>query len=162
VGCIRPCVEYCSHVWGGSRSTSMLASIDRRARRLIDSPPIADTLDSLVLRRTVGALSLFYRYYHGRCSDELSACVPPPIPAPIRPTRAAQARHPFSLVEPPARIERFKRSFFPTVTGMWNALPPDVFPPRDTFSPTVFSSSVSRHLRSLPAHSDAGWGYLVF
>jgi hypothetical protein len=161
VGSIRPVIEYCSHIWGGCQSTSMLASIDRRACRLIGSPVISDSLDSLVLRRTVGTLALFYRYYHGECSVELAACVPPLMPPPPRPTRLALARHPLSIVEFRVRTVRYECSFFPSAVRLWNSLPPDVFPPGNTFAPGVFRSRVSNYYRSLPPHTDAGWGYLV-
>jgi hypothetical protein len=161
VGCIRPCVEYSSHVWGGSRSTSMLNMVDRRARRLIGSTQISDALDSLTVRRTVGALSLFYRFFHGRSSTELSAIVPPFLPPPVRHTRQAQMRRPLSLEEPQVRIERFGRSFFPSVTRLWNKLPISVFPPAESFAPSAFRSGVSRHLRALPPNADPGWGCMV-
>ena len=34
-------------------------------------------LDSLFHRRTFSALSLYYRYYHGMCSDKLELIIPP-------------------------------------------------------------------------------------
>jgi hypothetical protein len=160
-GCIRPCIEYCSHVWGGSRSTAMLTNIDRRARRLIGSPLVSDSLDTLVLRRTVGTLSLLYRYIHGKCSTELQARVPPPLPDPARITRFALARHPFSLLAPRTRTRRYERSFFPSAVSLWNKLPLEVFPPPDVYAPAEFRSSVSRYLRALPPQSDVGWGFLI-
>ena len=74
---IRPVLEYCSHVWGGGASThlAILDSIQRKAVRLVDDPSLTDSLQSLSHRRTVGGLSLFYRHYFGRCSDELALAV---------------------------------------------------------------------------------------
>jgi len=139
----------------------MLNMVDRRARRLIGSTQISDALDSLTVRRTVGALSLFYRFFHGRSSTELSAIVPPFLPPPVRHTRQAQMRRPLSLEEPQVRIERFGRSFFPSVTRLWNKLPISVFPPAESFAPSAFRSGVSRHLRALPPNADPGWGFMV-
>ena len=55
-------------------------------------------LDQLTHRRSVSALSLFYRYYHGMCSDELILIIPPrpalsvicDSPAPNTPSRLHQ------------------------------------------------------------------------
>ena len=40
-------------------------------------PKLASGLESLSHRRDVASLSLFYRYYNGLCSSELSDLVPP-------------------------------------------------------------------------------------
>ena len=76
-GFIRPCLEYCSHIWGSSPYTSLLDRIESKAIRLIGDPSLTSTLDPLSLRRKVASLSLFYRYYFGHCSDELATCIPP-------------------------------------------------------------------------------------
>src|ERR1700755_3527491 len=36
-GAIRPCMEYASHVWGGSTHTALLEKVESRAFRLINS-----------------------------------------------------------------------------------------------------------------------------
>ena len=56
-----------------------LDAIQRRAIRQIGDPALTDTLDSLAHRRSVSALSLFYRYYHGFCSDEIKSIIPPKV-----------------------------------------------------------------------------------
>ena len=68
---IRPRLEYCSHLWreASKHSLNTLDAIQRRAIRLIGDPALTDTLDSLADRRSVSALSIFYRYYHGFFSD---------------------------------------------------------------------------------------------
>ena len=58
-GFIRPCLEYCSHIWGSSPYTSLLDRIESKAIRLIGDPSLTSTLDPL-LRRKVASLSLFY------------------------------------------------------------------------------------------------------
>ena len=45
--------------------------------RTVD-PPLAASLKPLAHRRNVASLSLFYRYYVGRCSSELAELVPLP------------------------------------------------------------------------------------
>ena len=76
---IRPLLEYNSHLWSGAPPT-ILAFVDRlqrRAIRLIGDSRVTRELDSLEHRRNVGALALYYRYFHGRCSDEIGAIMPP-------------------------------------------------------------------------------------
>ena len=71
---------------------SLLDRVESKAIRLIGDPSLTSTLDPLSLRRKVASLSLFYRYYFGRCSDELAACIPPPMAQP-RFTRQASFAH---------------------------------------------------------------------
>ena len=67
---IRPCLEYGSHLWRGASKHSLatLDAIQKRAIKLIGDPALINSLDSLAHRRTISALSLYYRYYHGVCS----------------------------------------------------------------------------------------------
>src|ERR1044072_8311266 len=51
---VRPCMEYASHIWGGSTHTALLEKVESRAFRLINSP----ALQSLSARRIVASLSL--------------------------------------------------------------------------------------------------------
>ena len=76
---IRPCPEYASQLWRGASKYSLatLDTIQKRGIRLIDDSSLTDSLDSLAHRRNVSALSLYYRYYHGRCSGELKSVIPP-------------------------------------------------------------------------------------
>ena len=76
---IRPCLEYVSHLWRGASKHSLatLDAIQKRAVRLIDDSTPTESLDSLAHRINVPALSLFYKYYHGRCSNELKSVFPP-------------------------------------------------------------------------------------
>ena len=101
---IRPCMEYCSHVWGGSPATRLLERIERRAMRLINFDYLCRSLDSLSLRRTVRALTIFYRYYHGYCSEELAACIPPPVRPTGYRTRQAVAMHEWCVQLPDPAI----------------------------------------------------------
>ena len=77
---IHPCLEYGSHLWRGASKYSLatLDTIQKRAIRRIDDSSLTDSLDSLAHRRNVSALSFYYRYYHGRCSDELKSVTPSP------------------------------------------------------------------------------------
>ena len=77
---IRPCMEYCCHVWAGAPSCylELLDKLQKRICRTV-GPSLAASLEPLAHRRNVASLSLFYRYYFGRCSLELVQLVPLPF-----------------------------------------------------------------------------------
>ena len=77
---IRPCMEYCCHVWAGAPSCylDLLDKLQKRICRTV-GPSLAASLEPLGHRRNVAILSLFYRYYFGRCSSELAQLVPLPF-----------------------------------------------------------------------------------
>ncbi len=141
---IRPLMEYCCHVWAGAPSSSLkiLDRIQARAIRLIDDDIITSCLKSLYHRRAVSCLCLFYRYYHGACSVELSGCVPPPLLLTSnRNSRYTAAAHPFSVVSPTCRSSIGKQSFFNYSACLWNALPSACFPA--TYNLQAFKSAVN-------------------
>ena len=74
---IHPCMEYCCHVWAGAASCylELLDELQKRICRTV-GPSLAASLEPLAHRRNVASLSLFYRYYFGRCSSELAQLVP--------------------------------------------------------------------------------------
>ena len=61
---------------GGSISTYILDCVESKAFRLINAPNLPSQLPSLKWRRDIASLSIFYKYHFGRCSEELSYCVP--------------------------------------------------------------------------------------
>ncbi|VEN36212.1 unnamed protein product [Callosobruchus maculatus] len=83
---IRPLLEYCSHVWrcAPKHSLKILATI------------------YLEHRRRVADLSLFYRFYHGRRSSELSQIITPQAVR-TRNTRKALRAHPYQAEVPTPR-----------------------------------------------------------
>ena len=70
-GVIRPCMEYDSHIWGGSTHSDILDRVESKAFLIINSPPLTESLQSLPARRIVASLSLLYRYYNKHCSSEI-------------------------------------------------------------------------------------------
>ena len=70
---MRPCLEYCCHVWAGATSCylDLLDKLQKPICRIV-GPSLADSLEPLAYRRNVASLLLFYRYYFGRCSSELA------------------------------------------------------------------------------------------
>ena len=144
VGLIRPCLEYCSHIWGGSPSASILDRIEAKAIRLINNQALTSSLDPLSLRRKVASLSLFYRYYFGRCSAELRDRMPDPLPRPCY-TRQAVTSHRYSVKLCNTRIGRYSDCFLPSTSRLWNSLPEAVFP--EAYNLSIFKRWVCHFLR---------------
>ena len=124
-------MEYCCHIWAGSPKTPLfcLDRVQRRLRMLIGDE-LFMSLQPLYHRRDVASVSLLYRYYSGRCSDEIKTLfLPPKVFA--RDTSLAsftQRNHPHTLEVPVARKEFHANSFFPRTVAPWNKLPADCFP----------------------------------
>ena len=73
-------MEYCCHVWTVAPNC-YLELLDKLQKRICGTigPSLAASLEPLAHRRHVVSLSLFYRYYSGRCSSELAQLVPLPL-----------------------------------------------------------------------------------
>ena len=101
-----------------------LDAIQKRAIKLIGDPALTNSLDSLVHRRTVSALSPYYRYYHGVCSVERNQL--PPLKPPLLETRGFRTLS-TSLLSNWIKIER---ALSPTLLSLWppesgtHSLPP--------------------------------------
>ena len=76
---IQPCIEYYCYVWAGASSCylKLLGKLQKWIPRTVDCS-LADSLELLVHRQHLARLSLFCRYYFGRCSSELVQLVPLP------------------------------------------------------------------------------------
>ena len=70
-------MKYCCHVWAAAPSCylDLLGKLQKWICRIV-GPSLAASLEPLAHRRNVASLSLFYRYYFGRCSSELAQLVP--------------------------------------------------------------------------------------
>ena len=68
------------HIWAGAPSCylELLDKLQKQIYRTV-GPSLAASLEPLAHRRNVASLSLFYRYYFGRCSSELAQLVPLPF-----------------------------------------------------------------------------------
>ena len=76
---IRPCMEYCFHVWAGAPNR-YLELLDKLQKQICTTvcPSFAASLEPLAHLRNVVSLSLFSSYYFGTCSSELAELVPLP------------------------------------------------------------------------------------
>ena len=91
----------------------------------------------------VASLSLFYRYYFGRCSSELAQLVPLPFSR-GRSTRYSDRLHDFSVTIPRCYKDAYVNSFFPHTARLWNSLSIDCF--SLTYDLGGFTSRVNRHV----------------
>ena len=124
---ICPYMEYCCHAQAGSPSCylELLKKLQKRICRTV-GPSLAASLEPLAHRRNVASLSLFYRYYFGRCSSELAQLVPLPFSC-GRSTRYSDRFHDFSVTIPRCYKDVYVKSFFPPTARPWNSLPREFF-----------------------------------
>ena len=122
------CMEYCCHVWAGAPRCylELLDKLQKRICRTV-GPSLAASLEPLAHRWNVASLSLFYRYYFGRCSSELAQLVPLPF-SQGRSTRYSDRLHDFSVTIPRCYKDAYVNSFFPRTSWLWNSLPIECFP----------------------------------
>ena len=144
ISTIRPCMEYCCHVWAGTPSCflELLDKLQKQISRTVASS-LAASLEPLAHRRNVASLSLFYRYYFNRCSSELAQLVPLPF-SQGRSTRYSDRLHYFSVTIPRCYKDVCINSFFPYTARLWNSLPIVCFPL--TYNLNGFKSRISRHV----------------
>ena len=145
-----PCMEYCCHVWAGAPSCylDLLDKLQKRICRIVD-PSLAASLEPFSHRRNVARLSLFYRYYFGRCSSELAELVlKGGLPFPQgRSTRYSDRLHDFSVTINRCYKDVYVNSFFPRTAKFWNSLTIECFPL--TYELSGFNSRMNRHLLTL-------------
>ena len=119
---IRPCIEYCCHVWAGAACCylELLDKLQKQIYRTV-GPSLAASLKPLAHRRNVASLTLFCRYYFGRCSSELAQLVPLPFSG-GRFTRYSDRLHDFSVIILRSYKDNYVNSFFPRTARLCNSL----------------------------------------
>ena len=130
---IRPCMEYCCHVWAGAPSCylDLLDKLQKRICRIV-GPSLAASLEPLAHHRNVASLSL-YGHYFGWCSSELAQLA-----------RYSDTLHDFSVTIARCYKDVHVNSFFPRTARLWNSLPIECFPLTNDLS--GFKSRINRHL----------------
>ena len=93
----------------------------------------------LAHRRDVASLSLFYKYYFGRCSSELAKLVPLPFSRGLS-TRYSDGLNDFLVTIPRCYKAVYVNTFFFWAARLWNSLPIECFsfPPRSRRFKTLF------------------------
>ena len=83
-------------------------------------PSLAASLEPLAHHRIVASLSLFYRYYFGRCSSELAQLVPLPYSR-GRSAYNSDKLHDFSVTIPRCYNDVYVNCFFPHTARLRNS-----------------------------------------
>ena len=125
---IRPCMEYCCHVWAGAR-TCYLKLLDKLHKQICMTivPSLAACLESLAHCQNGASLNFFYRYYFGRCSWKLTQLFP------LSFFQGRSSRYSDRLLDLYATTSRcyqdvYVNSFFPYTAVLLNSLPIECFP----------------------------------
>ena len=107
-------MEYCCHVCTGAPSCylELLDKLQKRICRIV-CPSLAASPEPLAHHQNVASLSLFYRYYFGRCYSA---------------TCYSDRLHDFSVTIPRCYKDVYVNSFFPCPARLWNSLPIEYFP----------------------------------
>ena len=137
-------MEYCCHVWAGAPNC-YLELLDKLQKWIWRSvgPSLAASVEPVTHCRNVARLSVFYRYYFGRCSCELAQLVLLPYSL-GRSTRYFDRLHDFFVTIPRCYEDVYVSSCFPRTAGLWNSLPIECFPLTSDLS--GFKSRINRYL----------------
>ena len=124
---IRPCMEYCCHVWACAPSCylELLDKLQKWICRTV-GPSFPASLEPLAHHQNGASLSLLYRYYFGRWSSELAQLVQLPFSW-GRSTRYSDRLYDFSVTIPRCCNNVYVISFFPRTTRLWNSFPIECF-----------------------------------
>ena len=106
-------------------------------------PSLTASFEPLGHCQNVVSLSLFYRYYFGRCSSELTQLVPHPYSR-GRSTNYCDRFHDFFVIIPRCYKDVYASSFFLRTARLWNSVPIECFPL--TYDLSGFKSRINRHL----------------
>ena len=107
---IRSSIEYSCHIWAGAPSCylELLDKLQKQICRTV-GPSFATSLEPLAYCLNVASLSLFCRYYFGRCSSELAQLIPLSFFL-GRSTRYSDRLHYFSVTIPRCLCRQFLSS----------------------------------------------------
>ena len=138
-------MEYCYHIWAGAPSCYLewLDKLQKRICRTV-GPSLAAFLEPLTHHRNVASLSLFHRYYFGRCSSELAQLFPRSF-FQGRSTCYSNRLHDFPVTILRCYKDVYVNSFFPRAARLWNSLPIECFPL--TYDLNGFKSRISRPIK---------------
>lgn len=149
---VRSNMEYASSAWMGATPSSLskLDSIQRRATRMIGIPDdelATINIQPLGHRRAVGAISLFHRMFYSEAPGLLCELLPEHHTIDPRLRRSIRS-HDLAVKTPRSNLVSHKRSFLPTSSKIWNALPEQVVSIQDFQS---FKREANRYLGANPS-----------
>ena len=127
---ILPCMENCSHIWGGAPRSYEIDLLDQVQKLLVSlvGSGLSSDLQALSHRRDVASLSLFYKYYYGKCSSEFADLVPPKRVT-VKSNRFSEQMHHHTVNSPMCRTKFYYSSLFSSTAALWNSLTNECFPP---------------------------------
>ena len=125
---IRPCMEYCSHIWGGAPRSHRPGMLDRVQKRVVSlvGSGLSACLQALLHGKDVASLCLFYNNYYGKCSSELADLVPSKRVT-LRRTRFSEQMHRHTVISPMCRTKFYQSSFIPRTTTLFKSLTNECF-----------------------------------
>ena len=140
-------MESCCQFWAGAPSCylELLDKLQKRARRTV-GPSLAVSIEPLVHCPNVASLSLFYRYYFGRCTSELAQLVPLPYSG-WWSTCYSDGLHDYFVTIPKCYKDVYVNSFFPCTARLWNSPPIECFPL--TYDLSGFKSRINKYLLTI-------------
>ena len=103
---------------------------------------LAASLEPFIHCQNVANLNLFYRYYLGRCSSELTRPV-----SLQRSTHSSVRLHHLCIFIPRYYKDVYVNSFLPHTSQLWNSLSIECFPL--IYDLSRFKSRINRHLLSV-------------
>ena len=122
-------MEYSCELWDGCtiEYANKLDKIQNEAARIVTGLPRYASIESLYFetgwetlsdRRRRRKLCLFHKLHNGKAPTYLNDCLTPIVGT----TNPYNLRNEANYVYPQTRIETYSRSFFPSVTRIWNSL----------------------------------------
>ena len=137
-------MECCCYAWDGAPSC-YIELLDKLQKGICMTvgPSLAPSPELFAHRQNAASLSLFYRYYFGRCSSELAQLVPLSY-SQEKSTRYCDRLHDFFVTIPRCYKDVYANSFIPRTARLWNFLPIECFPL--IYDISGFKSRINKHL----------------
>ena len=137
-------MEYWCYSWAGTWCC-YLELLDKLQKQICRTagPSLAPSLEPLAHWQNVASLSLFYRYYFGKCSYKLAQLVLIPFSRGMS-TCYYDRLHDFSVTIPRCYKDVYVNNFFPCKARFWNSLLIECFPL--TYDLNSFKFRINRHL----------------
>ena len=140
---IRPSLECCSQFSGGAPKATLclLDKVQSKTIQLINNSNLTKSLQPVSHRLLVGDLSIFYRYFHGYCSQEIREIIPVHLRR-VRTTTSPTHLHHFQVSLPNSRTLSHKSSFIPRTCSLRNVLPSSCF--SESYNLPSFKSKIDK------------------